>query len=125
MKANIVRKLAVFVIITILTLGMGNVAWGVDVYPTGDPIKDVPEVNAAVKGGPGPSGTVYPGGGTVTLKAANASGAPMAFNFGELEYNLGFAPNDPFARYFSDMNNHRVRVNKPVVIQGEAEETLL
>lgn len=118
MKRNI-RNLAVFVIITILTLGMGNAAWGVDVYPTGDPTKDVPEVNAAVRGGPGPSGTVYPGGGTVTLKAANASGAPMAFNFGELEYNLAFAPNDPFFRYFSDINNHRVRVNKPVVIQGE------
>ena len=118
MKRNI-RKLAVFVIITVLTLGMGNAAWGVDVYPTGDPTKDVLEVNAAVRGGSGPSGTVYPGGGTVTLKAANASGAPMAFNFGELEYNLTFAPNDPLARYFSDINNHRVRVNKPVVIQGE------
>ena len=118
MKIDI-RKVVVFVIITILTLGMGNVAWGVDVYPTGDPIKDVPEVNAAVRGGAGPSGTVYPGGGTVTLKATNASGAPMAFNFGELEYNLTFAPNDPLSRYFSDINNHRVRVNKPVDIKGE------
>lgn len=118
MKRNV--KTLVLITIMVLTLGLGNTAWGVDVYPTGDPNKDVLEVNAAVRGGSGPSGMVYPGGGIVTLKAVSASGDPMAFNFGKLEYNLNYAPNDPYMRYFSDINNHRVRVNIAVVIQGEA-----
>src|SRR5262245_2343042 len=41
------------------------------VYPTGDPVQDVPAVQAAVDGG-----------GTVLLKAVDASGAPQVFDFG-------------------------------------------
>jgi len=39
----------------------------VTVVGTGDPAKDPLELNAAINGGPGPSGTDYDGGGTVTL----------------------------------------------------------
>jgi hypothetical protein len=54
----------------------------VDVYPTGNYPTDVLEVRAAVNGSTGPSGRTYPGGGVVRLKAANAAGDAMYFNFG-------------------------------------------
>jgi hypothetical protein len=52
------------------------------VYPTGVYPADVQEVDAAVNGGIGPSGTVYAGGGTILLKATDRDGAITYFNFG-------------------------------------------
>jgi hypothetical protein len=52
------------------------------VYPTGVYPADVQEVNAAVNGGIGPSGTVYTGGGTILLKATDRNGAITYFHFG-------------------------------------------
>lgn len=58
-------------------------AYEVDVYPTGTYPNDVYEVNAAVNGGVGPSGTSYPGGGIVRLRATNQYGVPTFFHFGD------------------------------------------
>ena len=77
----------------------------VDVYPTGQFPYDVEEVRAAVNGGIGPSQTMYPGGGTVRLKATlPGTNMPMYFNFG-----------------FGDTSGARgtVEITKDVIIVGE------
>jgi hypothetical protein len=75
------------------------------VYPTGVYPTDVQEVDAAVNGGIGPSGTVYAGGGTILLKATDRNGAITYFHFG----------NDVTGR-------GNVKVFMDVVITGESFE---
>jgi hypothetical protein len=86
-------------------------AESITVHPTGNESVDVLAVQTAINN--------IGLGGTVLLKATNVEGIPTAFNFGRLEYNFDFPPNDPFGRHFSDINNHRLLINKGVVIQGE------
>lgn len=86
------------------TMGMGAAAVGaaaaglvgtaraqyagpVTLLPTGQYPADAQELNAAINGGPGPSGTVYAGGGTIILKATDAAGVPTPFNLGHGVFN--------------------------------------
>ena len=79
------------------------------VYPTGDELLDVTAVQAAINN--------IELGGTVLLKATNATGVPTAFNFGQLEYDINYPPSNPLS--LADINNHRVVINNGVVLRGE------
>lgn len=76
----------------IVAIGLGGVAEGQVVYPTGGPAQDVHNVQAAVNSG-----------GTVLLKATDRTGAPQYFNFGTAGGAAG--------KY--------VEINNDVVIVGE------
>ena len=81
----------------------------VDVFPTGTYPTDFLEVSAAINGGAGPSGNVYPGGGTVRLKATDASGTSNFFHFGD-----GSAAQPRLS----------VEIVKDVVVLGEMSSTV-
>ena len=79
------KILTVITMIAILALSTvaGSAAKPICVYPTGNYPDDFLELDRAINGGTGPSGTVYPGGGTLRLKATDQNGQFTPFNLGD------------------------------------------
>jgi len=79
------KILTVITMIAILALSTvpGLAAQPICVYPTGGYPNDFLELDSAINGGTGPSGTEYPGGGTLRLKATDQNGQFTPFNLGD------------------------------------------
>ena len=92
-KPQFVRAVLALALGIVVAVGFAGVAEATVVYPTGEPVQDVQNVQTAVDQG-----------GTVILKATDASGSPQYFNFGTAVGAVGMY----------------VEISNDVVIIGEA-----